>query len=181
MKPSLRVARSCAMTVVHQGDIWVMGGKDAAGKLTRSVECYVKPGEWIAKPNLPEAIMLGSAISINGKLYVVGGMTGDVSKPVPMDKIYVCHGKGDNWELWTKMGSPRLNHATVSYGSYLAIVGGHTLVNNVPKPVEEAICFDVRAKVLKEYRTPALGSHKVGLGLAMLGDLNKIREMYGDR
>lgn len=47
--------------------------------------------------------------------------------------------------------------------------------------MDEAICFDIKAEILKEYKTPALGTHKIGLGVEMLGDMNKIIEVYGSK
>lgn len=74
--------------------------------------------------------MLGSAISIAGKLFLVGGITGDVTNPVSLDTIYVYDDYSNSWKVFAKMSQGRLNHATGSYGNYLAVIGGHTIVNN---------------------------------------------------
>ena len=37
---NLPFARSCGMTAVHDGAIWIIGGKDAEGNLVNSVQCY---------------------------------------------------------------------------------------------------------------------------------------------
>lgn len=75
------------------------------------------------------------------------------------------------------MTYPRLNHAVASYGHYLIISGGHTLDNMVPKQVPESICFDIVSDERKEYVTEYLGSNKLGLGIAMVGDENILDEL----
>lgn len=68
------------------------------------------------------------------------------------------------------MSHSRLNHNTAAYGDYLIISGGHTLKNMVPQEVPPSVCFKVESKDPVEYSTPYMGSTKLGMGLAMVGD-----------
>lgn len=68
------------------------------------------------------------------------------------------------------MSHSRMNHSTAFYGSYLIIIGGHTLRNLVPKEIPGAICYDTSLEDKKEYTTPMLGTSRIGLGVAMFGD-----------
>lgn len=84
-------ARSCAVTVVHNDDIWVIGGRDRWGKIIRDVEtlnCRKRQSsqssdesQWKKRTMFPIPIMLASGISISDRLFVVGGVTGTVEKP----------------------------------------------------------------------------------------------------
>ena len=121
--------------------------------------------------------MLGSALSVSETLFVVGGVSGELNSPVALDKIYIL--VENKWQIWARMSECRLNHNCVTYSNILLILGGHTIVSNVPKPVTEAICFDVRASKPREYKTPILGSSKIGLGIAMVGDVGRINEVRG--
>jgi hypothetical protein len=68
------------------------------------------------------------------------------------------------------MSDSRLNHNTAFYGDYLIISGGHTLQNMIPREVAPAICYKIDSDDTKEYLTPSMGSSKLGMGLAMVGD-----------
>ena len=86
------------MTLVHKDEIWVIGGRDKFGNISKSVEGYKLSGSsssssssgfWKQKTPLPLPIMLGAGISMGGNLFVIGGITGSVDKPEVLDKIYV--------------------------------------------------------------------------------------------
>lgn len=114
--------------------------------------------------------MLASGISIGNRLYVVGGVTGQVQKPQALKDIYVFNDETRVWSVWTTMSTSRLNHCTASYGNYLVVVGGHTLHNMVPREVPSASCYNTDSEDREEYFTPTLGSNKLGLGVALVGD-----------
>ena len=87
--------------------------------------------------------MLAAAISMDGNLFVIGGVTGTIDNPEVLNRIYVFNETQYSWDVWTTMSNSRMNHSVASYGNFMIIVGGHTLVNMIPKDVPAAVCFRI--------------------------------------
>ena len=132
--------------------------------------------------SFPIPIMLTSAIVVDDSLFVTGGVTGSMEKPVVSDAIYKYNSTLLRWELWARMSHGRLNHDTARYGSLLIVVGGHTMRNMIPEEIPSATCYDTRspAEDRSEYTTPSLGSNKIGLCVGMMGDPRMIRDHRSD-
>ena len=92
------------MTTVHNGSIWAIGGKDADGNILKSVQRYSKSkSKWVDMEDLPIPIMLGSSVSVEESLFVIGGTTGTISNPKALKRIYRFDEVESKWELWTNM------------------------------------------------------------------------------
>lgn len=138
--------------------------------------------KWIKRVKFPVPIMLATGISMQGKLFIVGGVTGSAKKLQPISDVFVLDEFAHEWKVWTTMSESRLNHSTVQYGNYLIISGGHTLQEMSPREVKPSITFNINDSECKEFLTPLLGSHKLGMGMVMIGDvnvLNKVRNSSG--
>ena len=79
------------------------------------------------------------------------------------------------------MSHSRMNHSVASYGNFMIIVGGHTLVNMVPKDVPSAVCYRIDSEGREEYESLNLGTNKLGIGLAMVGDLKALEKINQKR
>lgn len=168
--PSLPSGRSCAANVVYKDAIWVIGGRNSNNKIVNDVYALEK-SQWVKKSVFPVPIMLSSAIVVNDQLFMVGGVTGTQASPRVTSEIYKYNEILRKWDIWADMYHPRMNHTTAVYGSFLIVVGGHTMHNLMPLEVPGAVCFDTtNSSDRKEYTTPMLGSNRIGLSVAMFGD-----------
>ena len=59
------------------GEVWVLGGFDAAGAIVARVEIYdPRAGEWRRGPDLPLAMHHANVAAVDGTVYVTGFLTG---------------------------------------------------------------------------------------------------------
>lgn len=109
--------RSGAAVAVHRNQIWVLGGRNSAGDILSSVEIY-EPREriWRYSCNMPKPLLLSSAVSNLGSLYIVGGLTGSKKNPIAESTIYRWDHIAQQWKYWSKLSEPRLNHTVIRYG-----------------------------------------------------------------
>ena len=165
------VFKSCASSAVYENQIWIMGGRDESGSIADDVWSFNPDSQkWTSKPSLPQPLMLSSAITINDRIFLVGGMSGSKENPKVINEIYTFNNSSQDWEIWTRMSHSRMNHSTGAYGHLLIIAGGHTMDNLVPKEVPEAVCLDTSSLEPVEHTSPLIGSSRIGLGISMYGD-----------
>jgi len=178
-RADLLTGRTCSMTVVYKDKIWVIGGRDGLGNVLQSVETYdSKSKQWKLHHDFPLPIMLGAALTVGSRMFVVGGMSGEPKNPKTLDTIYRFDDSEEKWVVWANMSEPRVNHSCTSYGNYINIIGGHNIEDNVPKNVKGSVCFDTSKEPPKEFVTLALGSNKVGMAVVMFGDSERLKESY---
>ena len=64
--------RRGAASVIHDGQLWLMGGLNEDGEETASVLIYDMNGGWVTGPALPRAIWGCRAISTDGEILISG-------------------------------------------------------------------------------------------------------------
>lgn len=74
----------------------MIGGRDPTNKILNEV--HALEGEsWVRKTMFPVPIMLTSAIVINNRLFVVGGVTGTLKNPQVLAEIYTYNDSLRQW------------------------------------------------------------------------------------
>jgi len=83
--------RSEVATVAHNDMIYVIGGFNSDGSISDKVEVYnPKTNKWHNKESLPIPLHHTSAVSLNNRIYVIGGYSQkENDKWSPQDSIYV--------------------------------------------------------------------------------------------
>lgn len=115
--------RRALITAVHGGRMFVIGGIQKSGKVSRDVNIYDPAKDrWTTGPELPGADLNGFAAAAavhRGKLYVSVGHR----------SLFVLD---EGRSLWTDAGrgTPRVAHRMVSWDDELLIAGGASKSNN---------------------------------------------------
>jgi hypothetical protein len=106
------------------GNLYVIGGFDAAGNSLRTV--WVFDGTaWRAGPSLPLGLDHASATTLDDHIYVAGGHT------FGRDSARVFRLDGATWTELPRMHHPRGGHALLSAAGRLYVMGGNTASANV--------------------------------------------------
>lgn len=121
---SLPVALEESAAAVAGGNLYVIGGLDAAGNSLRTV--WVFDGKaWRAGPRLPLGLDHTSAATLNDHVYVAGGHSfgSDSGRFFRLD--------GAAWTELPRMHHPRGGHTLLSANARLYVIGGNTALVNV--------------------------------------------------
>ncbi len=87
-------ARHEAGFVAHSGNLYLMGGRGI-----KPVEKYSPDDNtWTTLKPTPIEMHHFTPVSLNGKIYVMGGMTGNYPKELPLSHIYTYDPEADIWE-----------------------------------------------------------------------------------
>ncbi|MCB8921133.1 MAG: hypothetical protein H6662_06075 [Ardenticatenaceae bacterium] len=104
------------------GEIYVPGGRDAAGNPTDVVEVYSPANNlWRAIAPLPEAINGGLVLSHSGSLYFFGGWNGERY----LDTVYEYNPALDSWQPLPPMSQVRAFAVGGAIAGQLYVVGGY--------------------------------------------------------
>ena len=124
VETSLPVALEESAAAVAGGNLFVIGGLDAAGNSLRTV--WVFDGKaWRAGPRLPLGLDHTSAATFNDHVYVAGGHS------FGADSGRVFRLDGASWTEMPRMHHPRGGHTLLSANSRLYVIGGNNAVVNV--------------------------------------------------
>jgi len=127
-------ALECHAAVVANGYLFALGGYNFDGGIQRSV--FSAPinddgtlGAWTVLPALPEPLMMSSAVSAHGYIYLLGGRTAE-DPPVVSDTIYRAavnaNGTLGDWEkLPVTLPRPSQHHAAVAACDSIYLTGGN--------------------------------------------------------
>jgi hypothetical protein len=128
IEPSLPVPTEETAAAAAGGDLYVMGGFNAAGASLDGT--YVFDGTaWRSGPGLPLPLDHPSAASLDGHVYIAGGHSNG------RDSARLFRLDGDHWTALASMHYARGGHALVAAEGRLYAVGGNTAQGNVG-PVE---------------------------------------------
>jgi len=104
------------------GDVYVPGGRDGEGRLTRIVEIYnVEADEWRRAASLPEPRCAYGLVDHGGKLYLFGGWDGEGY----VSTVYVYDPESDGWEELPAMDTGRGFSGAAALDGQLYVVGGY--------------------------------------------------------
>lgn len=124
LETALPVPIEEAAAAVSGGNLYVMGGFDAAGNSLDSV--YVFDGSaWHTGPRLLLPVDHPSAATLDGRLYIAGGHS------YGSDSMRVFRLDTDHWTEVAPMHFARGGHALVAAEGRLFAIGGNTVHGNV--------------------------------------------------
>jgi N-acetylneuraminic acid mutarotase len=106
------------------GELWVLGGFDAAGRIVARVEVYDPVrGEWRPGPDLPLPLHHANAAVLNGTVYVAGFLTG--GSFAANGTVFALEPSG-SWERRQSMpeGTQRGASGVTVIGGKLFVAGG---------------------------------------------------------
>jgi N-acetylneuraminic acid mutarotase len=121
----LPVQRAALSLLVHEGEIWAIGGRATNGAPSARVDILNPDTDrWRSGPKLPEPRASAGASVVSGRVHVVGGE--QVSPPRTFDTHFVLNGEGDGWDLDTPLNTPRHGVAVAASDGRMYVVGGAT-------------------------------------------------------
>lgn len=117
-------ARSNPAVAVCGGKIFVLGGNDYNGG-TDTVWVFT-PGKkiWDPRKNMPVKLFCHSAVSINDRIYVMGGMNKANGKMAYSNSLYVYDPANDTWMKKADMPTARARFAAVGEKGKIYAFGG---------------------------------------------------------
>ena len=113
-------ARVFATAVVHNGDLYVVGGSDDKGQPVDSLEHYnINKRKWINLANMPTKRAAPACACINDKIIVVGGVGTDQG---PVDAVEVYNITEKKWIKKEPLMQPLLGLSWVVKGELLELL-----------------------------------------------------------
>lgn len=125
-KSPMKIHRAFHSMAAANGKIYVIGGSTGGAnefKDTPTVEMYdPQSGQWVYKKELPKAITTSCAVTIDDKIYLVGGQEDVFSKRLNTLMMYDC--LKDKWEKKASMNIARSFHCAVALNNKIYAIGG---------------------------------------------------------
>ena len=124
----LPTARGNLAVAEAGGMIYAIGGglgPDDTGAITDIVERYdPTTGHWAASTPLPEPRIIAGAASLNGILYVSGGVIMGPEGELITDSALAFDPNSGTWTTIAPMNTAREGHRLVASGGYVYAIGG---------------------------------------------------------
>jgi N-acetylneuraminic acid mutarotase len=129
--PALPAPRRSCVAVLHEGQVFVLGGLAGAGTefgTATNTVWRAPPGQlWTACAPMPAPIRFNLAVgSVGGRLFVAGGCTPDGGGVRNLDEILAYDAKADSWSRVGRLPMPCRGSSGVADGDRLLVVGGYT-------------------------------------------------------
>lgn len=147
---SLPVNRGAGSSVLVGRTLYYMGGFDE--KMNNQSAIYTlnlddSSAKWTLKGNMPGANNHFGMVTLNGKIYTVGGQTGNDATAVFKNTLLSYDPTSAKWTQLTSFGSPNRSHigaSTVVYKGKIIMFGGESegAVINHPKTVQAVEAYD---------------------------------------
>jgi hypothetical protein len=121
---------SFAGATSYDGKIYVIGGFDTNGNVLNIVQVYdVSLDSWTSGATMPGARANIHAVTVNGRVYVLGGTTGNASATYADSLTTYEYTPGGTWNPKTNFSSTDLsNRLLVSYDDVIYNLGGRSAV-----------------------------------------------------
>jgi hypothetical protein len=113
---------------VHSGDIYTVGGYDAAWNALKATQIFTPgAGTWLPGPQLVQGRGDAFAAALDGKAYVVGGFHHENNFASPVASMEMLDvGRGAAWVTQKAMNVTRGDKAVAVLNNILHVVGGET-------------------------------------------------------
>lgn len=113
-----------AAFVGNRGDLYVIGGY-VDGEPTAAVWRFsTRTRRWSALPPMRISRGAPAAAVIKGKIYVVGGSSQALGKPVAVSDLEIYDIAARKWSRGPSMRTPRHHHGAAALGGRLIVAGG---------------------------------------------------------
>ena len=134
IRSPMPTARTGVSAVVLNGQVYVMGGMDAQGKVLDVVERYDPQNDtWHPAPALRTARVNAAAVVYNGDIVLVGGRD---SLGAALKKVEIFVAAENDWNSFDNMEEEREGPAIVVLENELYVMGGSNLNENILDSVE---------------------------------------------
>ncbi|HLA62841.1 MAG TPA: kelch repeat-containing protein, partial [Rhodothermales bacterium] len=167
----LGTPRSGAAVAVYNGQIYVMGGRNASGQVLGSVERYnPTTNTWSSGPSLRDDRTNAAATVIGGYLVLTGGRDDDGEVT---DDCEMYDPSDNRWESYSNLRNEREGHAAFSVGGVGYAFGGSSPGGTYRTDAE---VYEPSDGNWRDYNTWSLaiprasfGSAPVGAGVLVVG------------
>ncbi|MFE4711199.1 Kelch repeat-containing protein [Paenibacillus sp. NPDC056722] len=143
------VARSAASAVVYDGKIYVVGGYTGnaytwgKGVSLSSLQVYdPELDTWTAKASMPQALGSTSAIVLDNKIYVFGGLTTNIRS---VSSVQVYDPLTDSWSNKKDMQVASHSQTSVTYNGKIYLIGGRHIDNATNVSINSFLEYDPNA------------------------------------
>lgn len=105
--------------VACDGKIYVVSGREN-NQAPATWEYNPASDQWTEKAKIPQACFWSTAVSVNGKIYVMGG-----GQPYPGKSYNLIYDpKTDSWSAGADLLTPRMYHSSASVNNKIYLIGG---------------------------------------------------------
>ena len=108
-----------------RGHVWVIGGFGSTGEPVATVESYDPASNtWSARPPVPEAVHHAAAVTIDDRLFVLGGYGGGRVRWEPLGEMWEWNDARGAWEARPPLPTPRGALAAAVLNGRIHALGG---------------------------------------------------------
>src|SRR3990172_3655962 len=116
--------RNCHTSCIVDGKMYVMGGNDSSSTLSTMDMFDPSTGEWVSKNSMSTDRGLAACASIEGKIYVMGGM--QMNEFSGLSTVEVYNTTNDIWMQVADMPTNRWGHSAVALNGKIYVFGGRS-------------------------------------------------------
>ncbi len=118
-------ARQEVAVAAFAGHVWVIGGFNPSAEPVTTVERYdPATNSWDARAPLPIPVHHAAAVTVDDRLFVLGGYTGGRISWAPLDTVWEWTEARGAWEKRTPMPTARGALAVAALGGRIHAIGG---------------------------------------------------------
>jgi len=127
---SFTTARAAATSVVYNGYVYMIGGKNTAGTAFSDTQYAAIAangtiGAWTATTSFTNARSYHTSVVYNGYVYIIGGYTGSANLNDTQYATLNANGTIGAWAATTSFTTGRYGHTSVAYNGYVYVMGGY--------------------------------------------------------
>lgn len=125
-KPSMSIGRAFHAMAACGNKIYIIGGSTGSKKEfrdTASVDMFdVQTNKWESKTPIPSALTTSCAVSVDNKIYIVGGQENVFSNRIK--KVFIFDCVTEKWLIRSPMNIARAFHCVAAINNKLYAIGG---------------------------------------------------------
>ncbi len=107
------------------GKLYLLGGYPASRQTARTVQIYdIASNSWELGPPLPQPNNHGMAVGVNGRVYLIGGQTTDLSEGPYVDTVYELDPARGTWVEKARMPTARSAGVAIVHQGLIYVAGG---------------------------------------------------------
>jgi N-acetylneuraminic acid mutarotase len=162
---SLSVERWGVASAVLNGNLYAIGGQDSSSISSSSVEIYLTTANaWVNGPSLPTPVRHSTAIIINEKMYLVGGIKSGLN----INQVLCFDPSSNQWSAKANMPTARHGHKLVWFENRIWAIGGHdgSHSNKVESydPLTDSWQTEASLKTVRHWPVVWVASSKIYVG-----------------
>lgn len=115
-------AGAVAVAVPATGHIFVIGGRDLAGRASVRVDRFAHGDYWLRAPGLPSARDAAVAVQLNGIIYVIGGFLARSGLVSTNEGFRTASGR---WDTYADLPAPRGHAMAAAANGRIYVFGGN--------------------------------------------------------